>query len=316
MRPVLTVPALLWYALGCHTVSISQSSNMNGIYNANVTDHGGAKNASQVEFSTSYNDRTNLTGNDTQMPPSCANHLEDLSDKETPVTTQFGKPGFSSQSTNPSIPELPNNETNITGDHTVNGMKGVNLTSENNRTLLASSVPYWSSFENGSDTNTTSNSTLIKTGTFNTFENDSADDAVHYKIFGEEDDQKDFKIRKKFASHKLLALFLGMAGVLAGLLILIYCIYTRQHKEDMFSHHRLYGEGFEDPVLHLDTPVDHFDFFSFKDTEMTPAATPHHKPHDPVINEPKGEDKFNVPKGTSSNEQTQQSFQMGSLNIM
>ncbi|KAM8928005.1 Golgi-associated olfactory signaling regulator [Pelodytes ibericus] len=107
-----------------------------------------------------------------------------------------------------------------------------------------------------------------------------------------------------------------MAGVLATLLIVIYCIYIRQHKEDMFSHHRLYGEGFEDPVLHLDTPVDHFDFFSFRDTEFTPAPTPRHTAQNTVPHEPKLDYGVEAPKGTSSNEHPGQIIQMGSLNIM
>ncbi|KAM3923351.1 LOW QUALITY PROTEIN: Golgi-associated olfactory signaling regulator [Leptodactylus fuscus] len=116
-----------------------------------------------------------------------------------------------------------------------------------------------------------------------------------------------------FGGHKLLAMFLGMAGVLACLLILIYCIYIRQHKEEMFSHHRLYGEGFEDPVLHLDTPVDHLDFFSFRDTELTPAPTPQHKCHETESCDTKGDYKVEAPKGTSSNELLQQIIQMGSM---
>ncbi|XP_069804382.1 uncharacterized protein [Dendropsophus ebraccatus] len=118
-----------------------------------------------------------------------------------------------------------------------------------------------------------------------------------------------------FGSHKLLALFLGMAGVLAFLLILIYCIYIRQHKEEMFSHHKLYGEGFEDPVLHLDTPVDHLDFFSFRDTELTPAPTPQHKCYNPETYETKEDYKVEVPKGTSSNEHLHQILQMGSIRL-
>lgn len=71
---------------------------------------------------------------------------------------------------------------------------------------------------------------------------------------------------------KMLVLFFGIVGALVCLLILIYVIYSRTHKSEMFSHHRLYGEGFEDPVLHLDTPMDHYDFFSFSDTHE-------HSPH-------------------------------------
>ncbi|XP_077313130.1 Golgi-associated olfactory signaling regulator isoform X2 [Lithobates pipiens] len=70
---------------------------------------------------------------------------------------------------------------------------------------------------------------------------------VYHKYMTEDGQQKDSRIKKYLGAHKLLALFLGMAGVLACLLIIIYCVYIRQHKEDTFSHHRLYGEGFEDP---------------------------------------------------------------------
>ncbi|XP_078507094.1 Golgi-associated olfactory signaling regulator isoform X2 [Lissotriton helveticus] len=71
---------------------------------------------------------------------------------------------------------------------------------------------------------------------------------------------------------KMLVLFFGIVGALVCLLILIYVIYSRTNKSEMFSHHRLYGEGFEDPVLHLDTPMDYYDFFSFSDTHE-------HSPH-------------------------------------
>ncbi|XP_063798965.1 Golgi-associated olfactory signaling regulator isoform X1 [Pseudophryne corroboree] len=120
-------------------------------------------------------------------------------------------------------------------------------------------------------------------------------------------------MKKFFGAHKLLALFLGMAGVLACLFILVYCIYIRQHKEDMFSHHRLYGEGFEDPVLHLDTPVDHLDFFSFRDTEFTPASTPQHQCQKLESYESNGDYRVDAPKGTSSNEHLQQIIQMGPI---
>nr|XP_033816025.1 Golgi-associated olfactory signaling regulator isoform X3 [Geotrypetes seraphini] len=46
---------------------------------------------------------------------------------------------------------------------------------------------------------------------------------------------------------KVLALFLGAAGVLVCLLLLIYCFYSRSHRKEMFSHRRLYEGGFEDP---------------------------------------------------------------------
>nr|XP_033816024.1 Golgi-associated olfactory signaling regulator isoform X2 [Geotrypetes seraphini] len=70
---------------------------------------------------------------------------------------------------------------------------------------------------------------------------------------------------------KVLALFLGAAGVLVCLLLLIYCFYSRSHRKEMFSHRRLYEGGFEDPVLHLDTPMDHYDFFSLNDQDRRPA---------------------------------------------
>ncbi|XP_073513897.1 uncharacterized protein [Phyllobates terribilis] len=126
--------------------------------------------------------------------------------------------------------------------------------------------------------------------------------------------KKDPEVKKTyFGGHKLLAMFLAMAGVLACLLILIYCIYIRQHKEEMFSHHRLYGEGFEDPVLHLDTPVDHLDFFSFRDTELTPAPTPQHKCHKTETYETNGDYKVDAPKGISTDDYLHQVIQMGSI---
>ncbi|XP_063798966.1 Golgi-associated olfactory signaling regulator isoform X2 [Pseudophryne corroboree] len=135
---------------------------------------------------------------------------------------------------------------------------------------------------------------------------------VHHKYIGDKE-QKGSGMKKFFGAHKLLALFLGMAGVLACLFILVYCIYIRQHKEDMFSHHRLYGEGFEDPVLHLDTPVDHLDFFSFRDTEFTPASTPQHQCQKLESYESNGDYRVDAPKGTSSNEHLQQIIQMGPI---
>ncbi|XP_056399390.1 Golgi-associated olfactory signaling regulator [Hyla sarda] len=132
-------------------------------------------------------------------------------------------------------------------------------------------------------------------------------------FFQSDDVQKDPTVKTYFGGHKLLAMFLGMAGVLVCLLILIYCIYIRQHKEEMFSHHRLFGEGFEDPVLHLDTPVDHLDFFSFRDTELTPAPTPQLKCYKTETYETKGDDKVEAPRGTSSNEHLHHIIQMGSI---
>ncbi|XP_053307733.1 Golgi-associated olfactory signaling regulator [Spea bombifrons] len=105
-----------------------------------------------------------------------------------------------------------------------------------------------------------------------------------------------------------------MAGVLGCLLILVYCIYNRQHKEDMFSHHRLYGEGFEDPVLHLDTPVDHFDFFAFRDTEITPTPTPQHKPRSIININYENEFEAEPPKDKPSDEHQKQAIQMDTLN--
>ncbi|XP_069597487.1 Golgi-associated olfactory signaling regulator [Ranitomeya imitator] len=126
--------------------------------------------------------------------------------------------------------------------------------------------------------------------------------------------KKDPEVKKTyFGGYKLLAMFLAMAGVLACLLILIYCIYIRQHKEEMFSHHRLYGEGFEDPVLHLDTPVDHLDFFSFRDTELTPAPTPQHKCHKTETYETNGDYRVEAPKGISTNDYLHQMIHMGSI---
>ncbi|XP_018083672.1 Golgi-associated olfactory signaling regulator [Xenopus laevis] len=130
--------------------------------------------------------------------------------------------------------------------------------------------------------------------------------------------EEEYEARKDVGAHKLLAMFLGMAGVLACLLILIYCIYNRQHKEEMFSHRRLYGEGFEDPVLHLDTPMDHYDFFSFKDHDTTtPALTAQNMEDQKNPGYPsKGDYKVDVPKGTSSNEHLRQIFQLGPLKLM
>ncbi|XP_071969468.1 Golgi-associated olfactory signaling regulator [Engystomops pustulosus] len=128
--------------------------------------------------------------------------------------------------------------------------------------------------------------------------------------FYQGDDYINKGVKTYFGGHKLLTMFLGMVGVLACLLILIYCIYIRQHKEEMFSHHRLYGKGFEDPVLHLDTPVDHLDFFSFRDTELTPAPTPQHKCHKTETCDTKGDYKVDEPKGTSSNELLHQIIQI------
>ncbi|KAE8593843.1 hypothetical protein XENTR_v10019344, partial [Xenopus tropicalis] len=130
--------------------------------------------------------------------------------------------------------------------------------------------------------------------------------------------EEDYEARKDFGAHRLLAMFLGMAGVLACLLILIYCIYNRQHKEEMFSHRRLYGEGFEDPVLHLDTPMDHYDFFSFKESDTTtPALTGQNtdEQKNPSYTD-KGDYRVDVPKGTSSNEHLRQMFHMGPLKLM
>lgn len=137
---------------------------------------------------------------------------------------------------------------------------------------------------------------------------------VYHKYMREDGQQKDSRMKKYLGAHKLLALFLGMAGVLACLLIIIYCVYIRQHKEDMFSHHRLYGEGFEDPVLHLDTPVDHLDFFSFRDTEITPYPTPQHKCHKTETTESKGDYIIEPSKNTSpTNDHLHQVIQMGTL---
>ncbi|XP_072282071.1 Golgi-associated olfactory signaling regulator [Pyxicephalus adspersus] len=136
---------------------------------------------------------------------------------------------------------------------------------------------------------------------------------VYHKYIGEHDQQKDSRIRRYLGAHKLLALFLGMAGVLACLLVIIYCIYIRQHKEDMFSHHRLYGEGFEDPVLHLDTPVDHLDFFSFRDTEITPYPTPQHKCQKTETTESKEDYIVDVSKDTLHNDNVNQVIQMGTM---
>ncbi|XP_018081856.1 uncharacterized protein LOC108696752 [Xenopus laevis] len=130
--------------------------------------------------------------------------------------------------------------------------------------------------------------------------------------------EEEYEARKDFGAYRLLALFLGMAGVLACLLILVYCIYNRQRKEEMFSHRRLYDEGFEDPVLHLDTPMDHYDFFSFKEFDtMTPALKEQNTEEQKNAGySSKGDYKVDVPKGTSSNEHLRQIFQLGPLKLM
>ncbi|XP_068099021.1 Golgi-associated olfactory signaling regulator [Hyperolius riggenbachi] len=138
---------------------------------------------------------------------------------------------------------------------------------------------------------------------------------VYHTYIGEAGLQKSSGLRKYLTAHKILALFLGMAGVLACLLVIIYCIYIRQDKEDMFSHHRLYGEGFEDPVLHLDTPVDHLDFFSFRETEITPYPTPQHKCLKAETAECKRNYMVEDPKTVVTDDHIHQAVQMGTLKL-
>ncbi|KAM4652449.1 Golgi-associated olfactory signaling regulator [Discoglossus pictus] len=182
----------------------------------------------------------------------------------------------------------------------------------NDEVSKLSSLPDWTPPENFTNFN---KSDLIKDKMekHSNFENRSSAHYFHDAYQGEEDVQTYSVNKKSSGANKLLALFLGMAGVLVCLLILVYCIYSRQHKEDMFSHHRLHGEGFEDPVLHLDTPVDHFDFFSFRDTDLTPAQTPQLKYIHMSDSKPPKEAKAEVPKGTSSNEHLKQVINLGIL---
>ncbi|KAJ1131636.1 hypothetical protein NDU88_009971 [Pleurodeles waltl] len=105
---------------------------------------------------------------------------------------------------------------------------------------------------------------------------------------------------------KMLVLFFGIVGALVCLLILIYVIYSRTHKSEMFSHHRLYGEGFEDPVLHLDTPMDHYDFFSFSDSHE-------HSPHTLQKLQKAGGEVPQPPAGLSHPTRTQETIQLESL---
>ncbi|XP_075459322.1 Golgi-associated olfactory signaling regulator [Ascaphus truei] len=227
-------------------------------------------------------------------------------------STTVGSSG--SLSATPNMPSLISDANNTTHGWNANSTDWLD-SSENLGTSTFSSLPGWTTPENITNVNK-DNLINDKIWKPTKLENTSAgDDIAHETRVGEKDHQKDFENKNNFgAANKLLALFLGMAGVLACLFILVYCIYSRQHKEDMFSHHRLYGEGFEDPVLHLDTPVDHYDFFSFRDTDMTPAQTPRHKCKNTVAYELKSDCSIEVPQGTSSNEYLRQVIQMGSLN--
>ncbi|XP_063293281.1 Golgi-associated olfactory signaling regulator [Pelobates fuscus] len=296
------------YMLGCNTkvtfaALTSQPIKMNGM--ENVSKNGEDTNAVHSELVKGYSDLRNVSAGDVQMSSNSTTLSGHLIVNET---LHFAL-------CNTSCPDSISDGNHITERPRANITSRINVSGENIGPWIASSHHDWSSLENMTDVNASS-STLNKEGISNQLSHNSTYHALYYTFFGEDSEPTEFNFRKTIASHKLLAMFLGMAVVLAALLVLVYCIYSRQHKEDMFSHHRLYGEGFEDPVLHLDTPVDHFDFFSFKDTEITPTPTPLHKPQNYVINEPKQDNTFDVPKETHSNENSHQNFQMSSLNIM
>ncbi|XP_053546739.1 Golgi-associated olfactory signaling regulator [Bombina bombina] len=204
---------------------------------------------------------------------------------------------------NLSLPSLTNDKDNVSSGLLINQTKGLNLSTENPENLHLTPLNLWTAHENITNGNKS-----------NLTENRSDYENVHDTYIGGVNVQNYSENKKTSGANKLLALFLGMAGVLISLLILVYCIYSRQHKEEMFSHQRLHGEGFEDPVLHLDTPVDHFDFFSFRDTDITPVQTPELKYLHNTEYKANKDSKFKAPNGTSSNENLRQIILLGSLN--
>ncbi|XP_043915675.1 uncharacterized protein LOC122791794 [Protopterus annectens] len=60
-------------------------------------------------------------------------------------------------------------------------------------------------------------------------------------------------------ASRAMAVFLAIAIALVAFLALIYFIYARSQRKDLFSHHRLYDNGYDEPVHYLDGPMDFYD---------------------------------------------------------
>ncbi|XP_045387138.1 Golgi-associated olfactory signaling regulator [Lemur catta] len=76
--------------------------------------------------------------------------------------------------------------------------------------------------------------------------------------------------RPRGAAGGALCLFFAGTGLLLGIFLLLWCLYRRAARHRPFAHHRLPDNG-DEPVMHLDTPKDPYDFYFYAPDAWVPS---------------------------------------------